>query len=63
MNFVPPVPGGSGGRGDGGIIYGAEVKYRYKSFAVGLDYSRINTFDDYNGSKRNLVSLSVGRKF
>ena len=62
MNFVPPVPGGySDWSGDGGIIYGAEVKYRYKSFAVGLDYSRINTFD--NGSKRNLVSLSVGRKF
>ena len=62
MNFVPPVPGGySDWSGDGGIIYGAEVKYRYKSFAVGLDYSCINTFD--NGSKRNLVSLSVGRKF
>lgn len=61
MNFVPAIPGGWGWRGDGGIIYGAEVKYRYKSFAVGLDYSRINTFVKNN--TRNLISLSVGRKF
>ena len=64
MNFVPALPGfwgNSNWRGDGGIIYGAEVKYRYKSFAVGLDYSRINTFVKNN--TRNLVSLSVGRKF
>lgn len=64
MNFVPPIPGAWGNsnwRGDGGIIYGAEVKYRYGSFAVGLDFSRINTFVD--NSTRDLVSLSIGQKF
>mgnify|MGYP006080124303 CR=1 FL=1 len=64
LNFVPSIPGAwlnSNWRGDGGIVYGAEVKYRYKSFADGLDYSSINTFVKNN--TRDLVRLSVGRKF
>ncbi|MGY8926896.1 MAG: hypothetical protein ACKVJC_06340 [Flavobacteriales bacterium] len=47
LNFVPSILGAwdnSNSRGDGGIVYGAEVKYRYKSFGDGLDYSSINTF-------------------
>lgn len=64
MNFEPPPFGDFGG--GVGIIYGAEMKYRFKTLAIGLNFSRINTFSSSNKTvynPRNLVSLSIGRKF
>ncbi len=48
-----------------GINYGAEVKFRFKALAVGLDYSRMEGNLDYVQEKRtmNVMSVSIGAKF
>jgi hypothetical protein len=56
-----------------GIGFAPELKFRYKSLAVGLDYLRIQgfalsanngyVFDNYTNRNWNIVGLSVGAKF
>lgn len=61
MNSIP-LPG-LGNTPDIGIIYGAELKYRHKAFAVGLDFSRINlNLGDAYRSSMNVIALTVGFK-
>jgi len=61
MNGIP-LPG-SGSTPDIGIIYSAEVKFRHKAFAVGIDFSRINLNIGYaDRSSLNVIALTVGFK-
>lgn len=46
-----------------GIKYGADVKFRYDSFAVGLDMSRTSTIFGTQSEYGNLLALSAGFKF
>ncbi len=61
MNFLPPFGTGPAV----GINYGAEVKFRYKVLAVGLDYSRMEGNMGYAPERRsmNVFSVSIGAKF
>ena len=61
INFLPPwnynpAPG---------INYGAEVKFRFKTLAVGLDYSRMDAnFGQINDRvSMNVYSITIGAKF
>lgn len=46
-----------------GIKYGVDVKYRYDSFAVGIDLARTNTVFGKPLEFGNLIGVSVGLKF
>lgn len=61
MNFLPPFGNGPAI----GINYGAEVKFRFKALAVGLDYSRMEGNLDYQQERKsmNVFSVSIGAKF
>ncbi len=61
MNFLPPFGNGPAV----GLNYGAEVKFRYKVLAVGLDYSRMEGNMGYAPERRsmNVFSVSIGAKF
>lgn len=60
INFLPPwnydpAPG---------INYGAEVKFRFKALAVGLDYSRMDAnFGQFDRISMNIYSITIGAKF
>lgn len=60
INFLPPwnyepAPG---------INYGAEVKFRFKALAVGLDYSRMDAnFGQFDRVAMNVFSVTIGAKF
>ena len=46
-----------------GVIFGGEVKYRYKAIAVGFDYSRINLeAPNQRSSKMNVIAATIGFK-
>ena len=59
INFLPPwnydlAPG---------INYGAEVKFRFKALAVGLDYSRMDARQNEGRISMNIYSITIGAKF
>ena len=59
INFLPPwnydpAPG---------INYGAEVKFRFKALAVGLDYSRMDARQTNDRISMNIYSITIGAKF
>ena len=61
MNMLPPF---SNFDPAFGINYGAEVKFRYRSFAAGFDFSRLQSnFNNERGTIMNVYSLTVGAKF
>lgn len=51
------------GRTTPGLAISPEVKFRYNMLAIGIDYSRIQTFgNDFELSNWNIVGLTVGIK-
>lgn len=50
-------------RGSVGLKYGMDVKWRYQSLAVGLDFFRSNSIFNATDENANILSLSFGLKF
>lgn len=62
MNGIP-LPTATNSNLQIGVIFGADVKYRYNALAVGFDFSRIN-LEAPNGrsSKMNVMAVTIGFK-
>lgn len=62
MNGIP-VPTSSNDNLQIGVIFGGDIKYRYKALAVGFDYSRIELESpSLRSSKMNVFAVTIGFK-